>query len=294
MSKLWYSVDIFQFMKTTPVFTAVFSTSTSGNIIDVYPRVNTNVFFINVLITPNPSGGSAIYNPLWKQFNLDGVTAKIDNETLNNYTVFQFNFFSLDPFQSNGVSRYYYLDNGITKTFDVPNTVSIKPISQPTPSNQTTLLFQFPANFVFRFVNAYFFAIDWGDGTNIEFIKSGTLNSYHKYKTSKIYKVTFFSIKNIPYTLFSYPDGNNGFGYIINCPNSVNVNDNLKLYHTLNEQGYASDRIKKRKDQTIYSNLKSRNPLLKELPKTYRSYESLTNIQRGYVYCKFNSIYAFQ
>ena len=158
---------------------------------------------------------------------------------------------------------------------------------------QQPILYQFPANFVFKVINAYFTQIDWGDGT-IESIIPGMVYSYHKYKLNKIYKVNFFSTTPIPYTLFTYPDGNNGFGYIINCPNATIPNDTIKLNHTFNEQGYASDRIKKRKDQTIYANLKSRNPLMKELPKTYRSYESLKNINKGYLYCKFNSIYAFQ
>ena len=296
MSKLWYSIDvIIDVIHQTPIYTGVFSTST-GTVLDVYQRVNTNVIFTNVLITPNPNGGGNFFNPLWSQFNVNGIIIKLSEKfDINFNNSFQVEFFSLNPFNSDGITRYYYIDNnGIIKTKDVLNTVIITSIPEPRPSPQTTLLYQFPANFVFRIVNSFFFAFDWGDGTNVESIEPGSLYSYHKYKLNKIYKVTFFSTTPIPYTLFTYPDGNNGFGYIINCPNATIPNDTIKLNHTFNEQGYASDIIKKRKDQTIYANLKSRNPLMKELPKTYRSYESLKNINNGYLYCKFNSIYAFQ
>ena len=162
---------------------------------------------------------------------------------------------------------------------------------------KTTLLYKFVGNknkeFVFIVENKYFTKIEWGDGTS-QIITDPLTHSYHKYTSSSIYTVTFTSDNPIPYIWFTSPLITNGYGYIINCPNSVNVNDNIKLNHTFNEQGYASDRIKKRKYQTIYSNLKSINPLLNEIPNTYRSYESLNNIQRGYLYCKFNSIYAFQ
>ena len=75
--------------------------------------------------------------------------------------------------------------------------------------------------------------------------------------------------------------------------NSTRVNETVKLNHSFSEQ--ASNRIKKLKDQTIYSNLKLTNPLLTtDLPKKYASYESQIDITNGYAYCKFNSVYAFQ
>ena len=48
MSKLWYSIDvIIDVIHQTPMYTGVFSTST-GTVLDVYQRVNTNVIFTNV------------------------------------------------------------------------------------------------------------------------------------------------------------------------------------------------------------------------------------------------------
>ena len=154
----------------------------------------------------------------------------------------------------------------------------------------TTLTYQFPPNFVFKVVNQYLTKINWGDGSEVTITHSPIYYSYHKYTIPSIYKVTFTSTIPIEYTWITYPRATNGYGYIINCPNDVGVNDNIKLHYTFNEQGYASDRIKKIKDQTIYSNLKLTN----DLPKKYDSYNSLINIQRGYIYCNFDSVYVFQ
>jgi hypothetical protein len=150
-------------------------------------------------------------------------------------------------------------------------------------------MYEFPKDFIFKVANTFLTKIVWGDGTeNIITNKNGF--SYHKYNIPFIYSVTFSSIIPLNYEVFSYPVGNNGYGYIINCPNSVRVNDNIKLNYSFNEQGYSSDRIKKIKNQTIYSNLKSTNTL----PKTYSNYNSLFDINKGYLYCKFDSVYVFQ
>jgi hypothetical protein len=161
----------------------------------------------------------------------------------------------------------------------------------------TTLQYQFVKNKAFVFIvnNKYFTKIDWGDGTPEQIINDSTQHSYHKYTTNSIYSVTFSSLKPIPYTWFTSPLITNGYGYIINCPNSVNVNETVKLNYSFSEQGTSSNRLKKIKEQTIYSNLKSRNPLLiTDLPKKYVSYESHQNLTDGNLYCKFNSVYAFQ
>jgi hypothetical protein len=157
-----------------------------------------------------------------------------------------------------------------------------------------TILYEFPKDFIFKVSNTFLTKIEWGDGTeNIITNKNGY--SYHKYNTSSIYNVIVTLIIPLTYKMISYPkEATNGYGYIINCPNSVNVNDNIKLNYSFNEQGYASDRIKKIKDQTIYANLKSTNPLITTLPNTYSNYNSLMNIQKGYLYCNFDSVYVFQ
>jgi hypothetical protein len=157
-----------------------------------------------------------------------------------------------------------------------------------------TLLYEFPKDFIFKVSNTFLTKIEWGDGTETIVTFNNYNYSYHKYNTRSIYKVTITIIIPLTYELISYPFSTNGYGYIINCPNSVNVNDNIKLNYSFNEQGYASDRIKKIKDQTIYANLKSTNPLISTLPKTYSNYNSLMNIQKGYLYCNFDSVYVFQ
>ena len=158
---------------------------------------------------------------------------------------------------------------------------------------KTIFNYQFPANFVFTVNNKLFTKIDWGDDSVPQFITDPTKHSYHKYTTNSMYTITFSSLKLIPYTQFTSPLITNGFGYIINCLNSTRVNETVKLNHSFSEQ--ASNRIKKLKDQTIYSNLKLTNPLLTtDLPKKYASYESQIDITNGYAYCKFNSVYAFQ
>jgi hypothetical protein len=153
----------------------------------------------------------------------------------------------------------------------------------------TTIMYEFPENFVFKVSNTFLTKIDWGDGTIVN-ITSQTGDSYHKYTTHSTYTVTFTSVIPITYAMISNPNVTNGCGYIINCPNSVFVNDNIKLNYSFNEQGYASDRIKKIKDQTIYANLKLTN----SLPNNYSNYNSKLNITNGYLYCKFNSVYVFQ
>ena len=156
---------------------------------------------------------------------------------------------------------------------------------------ETTLRYQFVKNkdFVFIVNNKYFTKINWGDGTPEQIINDSTQHSYHKYTNNLIYSVTFSSLKPIPYILFTSPLITNGYGYIINCPNTV------KLNYSFSEQGTSSNRLKKIKEQTIYSNLKSINPLLTtDLPKKYGNYDDRFNINYGYLYCKFNSVYAFQ
>ena len=149
-----------------------------------------------------------------------------------------------------------------------------------------TLKYQFPKNYVFIISNNSFVSIDWGDGTQTT-VTHDLPYSFHKYTSESIYTVIFNTPTPIPYTWFTYPDSNNGSNYIINCPNAVPINDNVKIHYSFNEQGNASDRIKKLKDQTIYSSLK-------KIPKTYSNYESLFNISKGYLYCNFDSVYVFQ
>ena len=158
---------------------------------------------------------------------------------------------------------------------------------------ETTIMYKFPKNFVFKVSNTFLTKINWGDGIEIN-ITTQSGHSYHKYTTHSTYTVTFTSIIPLTYAMISNPNVTNGYGYIINCPNSVDVNDNIKLNYSFNEQGYASDRIKKIKDQTIYSNLKSTNPLIITLPNNYNTYNSKLNITNGYLYCNFNSVYVFQ
>jgi len=153
----------------------------------------------------------------------------------------------------------------------------------------TTLLYQFPTNFVFKVSNQYLTKIVWGDGNEVN-VTNNEGYSYHKYGITSRYTVIFYTTIPIQYTWITYPNVTNGYGYIINCPNVTNVNDNIKIHYTFNEQGYASDKTKKIKDQTIYSNLKKKI----NLPKTYRNYESLLNIKSGYLYCNFDSVYVFQ
>jgi hypothetical protein len=156
-----------------------------------------------------------------------------------------------------------------------------------------TFIYQFPENFVFIVENKFFTKIDWGDGV-VQTITDPTTHSYHKYATTSIYTVTFTSLGPLKYRWFTSPLLTNGYGYIINCPNETSPNDTVKLNYSFSEQGNSSDRIKKIKDQTIWSNLKLTNPMITNLPKKYSNYESKMNTTNGYLYCKFNSVYVFQ
>jgi hypothetical protein len=143
---------------------------------------------------------------------------------------------------------------------------------------ETTLLYQFDKEFVFIVNNKYFTKIEWGDNSPPQIITDPSSHSYHKYTSKSNYNVTFTSLKPIPYTLFTSPLITNGYGYMIKCLNII------KLNYSFSEQGTSSNRIKKLKDQTIYANLKSRNPLLyTELPKKYVDYESRQNLTYGYL-----------
>jgi hypothetical protein len=158
-----------------------------------------------------------------------------------------------------------------------------------------TFIYQFPKNFVFIVENKFFTQIDWGDGS-VQTITDPTTHSYHKYATTSIYTVTFTSSYQLQYKWFTSSLLTNGYGYMINCPNDVrNVSETVKLNYSFSEQGNSSDRIKKIKDQTIYSNLKLRNQLLTtNLPKKYGNYDDRFNTIYGYLYCNFNSVYVFQ
>ena len=165
---------------------------------------------------------------------------------------------------------------------------------------ETKLLYQFVnqnKEFVFIVNNQFFTQIDWGDGSPFQIITDPTTHSYHKYVTSSVYKVTFTSPKPIAYKWFTSPLNTNGYGYLINCSNDpkyypeFNIHDTVKLNYTFTEQGYASDKIKKIKDKTIYADLKSKGLTIQ---KPYSSYESQLNTLRGNIYCNYDSIYVFQ
>ena len=148
---------------------------------------------------------------------------------------------------------------------------------------ETTLQYQFVKNKAFVFIvnNKYFTKIDWGDGTPEQIINDSINHSYHKYTTNSVYNVTFTSLKPIPYKLFTSPLLSNGYRYITNCQNTSKFN------YSFTEQETSSNRIQKLKDQTIYSNLKSRNPLLTTiLPKKFVDYESRINLYYGYLLCQ--------
>jgi hypothetical protein len=166
--------------------------------------------------------------------------------------------------------------------------------------SEITLLYQFVNNktpeFVFIVNNKFFTKINWGDGTPTQVITNPMTNSYHKYKTKSIYKVTFTSLKPIPYKVFTSPLITNGYGYLINCDNNkyhpeLNIHDTVKIYKSFSEQGYASDKTKKIKDKTIFDDLTSKGLTIR---KPYSSYESQLDTLRGAIYCKYNSIYVFQ
>ena len=170
--------------------------------------------------------------------------------------------------------------------------------------SQLSFFYQFTNNktqeFVFIVNNKFFTKIDWGDGTST-IITDPTTNSYHNYRTKSIYKVTFTSLKLLPYKVFTSPLVTNGYGYMINCHNNdkasknykpeLYIKDTVKIYNSFSEQGTASDKIRKIKDKTIYSDLISKGLSIR---KPYSSYESQLDTLRGDVYCNFDSIYVFQ